>query len=42
MVTPPPAPVPSTVVINGANDQANAFTQRLNGMSAPYYGTGGA
>jgi hypothetical protein len=35
-----PAPVPSIVYIDGANDQAAAFA-RLAGMSAPYYGTGG-
>jgi hypothetical protein len=35
-----PAPVPSVVYVNGANDQAPAF-ERLAGMTAPFYGTGG-
>jgi hypothetical protein len=34
-----PAPVPSIVYVDGANDQAAAFA-RLSGMSAPFYGTG--
>lgn len=34
------APVPSIVYINGTNNQAAAFSA-LNGMSGPYYGTGG-
>lgn len=35
-----PAPVPSIVYVDGANDQAAAFA-RLAGMTAPFYGTGG-
>ena len=35
-----PAPVPSLVYVNGPNDRAPAF-ERLAGMSAPFYGTGG-
>jgi hypothetical protein len=35
-----PAPVPSIVYVNGANNRAAAF-QRLAGMTAPFYGTGG-
>jgi hypothetical protein len=35
-----PAPVPSVVVVNGANDRTRAFDQRLAGMTAPFYGTG--
>jgi len=35
-----PAPVPSVVYVNGANDQSPAFG-RLAGMTAPFYGTGG-
>lgn len=34
-----PAPVPSIVYVEGADDQAAAFA-RLAGMSAPFYGTG--
>lgn len=34
------APVPSIVYVNGTNNQAAAFSA-LNGMSAPYYGSGG-
>jgi hypothetical protein len=34
-----PAPVPAVVYVDGANDQAQAFA-RLNGMSAPDYGSG--
>ena len=37
---PTAAPVPSVVYVDGANDQAPAF-QRLAGMTAPFYGTGG-
>jgi hypothetical protein len=37
---PTPAPVPAMVYVNGANDQAPAFA-RLQGMTAPFYGTGG-
>ncbi len=37
---PTPAPVPSVVYVNGANDQSLAFA-RLAGMTAPFYGTGG-
>jgi hypothetical protein len=37
---PTPAPVPSVVYVNGANDQSPAFG-RLAGMSAPFYGSGG-
>jgi hypothetical protein len=37
---PTPAPVPSIVYVDGANDTAGAFA-RLAGMSAPFYGTGG-
>ncbi len=33
-----PAPVPAVVYVDGANDQAGAFA-RLDGMSAPFYGT---
>jgi hypothetical protein len=35
-----PAPVPSIVYVDGANNRAAAF-QRLAGMTAPFYGTGG-
>ena len=35
-----PAPVPSIVYVDGANDQSPAFA-RLAGMTAPFYGTGG-
>jgi hypothetical protein len=35
-----PAPVPSIVYVNGANNQTPAFA-RLNGMSAPFYGAAG-
>jgi hypothetical protein len=37
---PTPAPVPAIVYVNGANDRAPAFA-RLQGMTAPFYGTGG-
>jgi hypothetical protein len=37
---PTPAPVPSVVYVNGANDRSPAFS-RLAGMTAPFYGTGG-
>ena len=37
---PTPAPVPSVVYVNGANDRSPAFG-RLAGMTAPFYGTGG-
>lgn len=33
-----PAPVPAIVYVDGGNDQAQAFA-RLDGMSAPFYGT---
>ena len=36
---PTPAPVPSVVYVNGANDRSPAFA-RLAGMTAPFYGTG--
>ncbi|HEY7961010.1 MAG TPA: hypothetical protein VID29_03720 [Solirubrobacteraceae bacterium] len=35
-----PAPVPSIVYVNGANNQSSAFA-RLHGMSAPFYGAAG-
>jgi hypothetical protein len=35
-----PAPVPSIVYVDGANNQTPAFA-RLNGMSAPFYGAAG-
>jgi len=35
------APVPSVVIVDGANNQTGAFNERLSGMSAPFYGTGG-
>jgi hypothetical protein len=35
-----PAPVPSIVYVNGANNTASAFTA-LYGMTAPYYGASG-
>jgi hypothetical protein len=35
-----PAPVPSIVYLDGANNQTPAFA-RLNGMSAPFYGAAG-
>lgn len=37
---PTPAPVPSTVYVDGANNRTPAF-ERLSGMTAPFYGTGG-
>ncbi len=36
-----PAPAPSIVFVQGANNQSSAFQARLSGMTAPYYGTGG-
>ncbi len=36
-----PAPAPSIVFVQGANNQSSAFQSRLSGMTAPYYGTGG-
>jgi hypothetical protein len=35
-----PAPVPSVVFVNGANNQSAVFDARLAGMTAPYYGAG--
>jgi len=35
-----PAPVPSIVYVDGDNNTATAFNA-LNGMTAPFYGTGG-
>ncbi len=35
-----PAPVPSIVYVDGANNRTPAFA-RLNGMSAPFYGAAG-
>jgi hypothetical protein len=37
---PTPAPVPSIVYVDGPNDRAPAF-DRLEGMTAPFYGTAG-
>jgi hypothetical protein len=35
-----PAPVPSTVYIDGHNNQSSVFDSRLAGMTAPFYGAG--
>jgi hypothetical protein len=35
-----PAPVPSTVFIDGRNNTSAVFDLRLAGMSGPFYGTG--
>lgn len=35
-----PAPVPSTVIVDGPNNRSAAFGRGLSGMTPPFYGTG--